>query len=138
VNRYVPWLYLGLGLAQAAHSIEEVLTGLWLRMPVVSGALHARLGFVPVVGWSATGFAVGNLVIVALMLGFSPLPFLNRTWSWTIVTVIAVIETLNAINHISAAFVSRAYFSGCVSAVLLLGLSVPIWGRKWFWRKEAK
>jgi hypothetical protein len=72
------------------------------------------------------------------MLGFSPLPFLNRTWSWTIATVAAVIETLNAINHISAAVVTHGYFPGCITAALLLALSIPIWGRKWLWRKETK
>jgi hypothetical protein len=137
VNKSVPWLYLGLGLAQAAHSIEEVLTGLWLRMPVVSGAIHTRLGFVPVVGWSATGFAVANLVIVALMLGFSPFPFLNRTWSWTVVTVVAVVETINALIHLSGALVTGEYFPGCITAVLLLGLSIPIWSRKSLRRKET-
>jgi hypothetical protein len=134
----LPWLYLGLGLTQAAHSVEEVITGLWRGMPVISGTIHARLGFVPVMEWSGTGFAPTNLVIVELMLGFSPFPFLNRTWAWSVVTVIAAIETLNAANHVSAAFVPGGYFSGCVTAVLLLGLSIPIWGRKWLWRKETK
>ena len=138
MRTYLPWLYLGLGLAQAAHSVEEVLTGLWRWMPVASGAVHTRLGFVPVVAWSGTDFAAANLGLVALMLGFSPFPFLNRTWAWTVVTVIAVIETLNALNHLSAAFVTGGYFSGSITAVLLLGLSVPIWACKWIGRKETK
>ena len=138
MRTYLPWLYLALALAQAAHSIEEVLTGLWRWFPVVSGAVHARLGFVPVLEWNGQGFAVANMVLIALMLGFSPLPFINRTWAWSIATLIAVLETLNGINHISAALVTGGYFSGCVTAVLLLALSIPIWGRKWIFRKETR
>ena len=39
-----PWLYLGLGFAQAAHSIEEVLAGLWIGTWIASrGILHLKL-----------------------------------------------------------------------------------------------
>jgi len=138
LNKSVPWFYLALGLAQAAHSVEEIYTHLYDWMPRVSGALHQSLGFVPIVHPSADWFASGNIVIVAAMFLFSPFVFQNKSWAWMIATVVAVIETLNAINHISAAFVTGGYFPVCVSAVLLLGLSIPIWTRKWIWRKETK
>ena len=138
VRKPLPWLFLALGLAQAAHSIEEVATGLWRWMPVVSGAVHERVSFIPVFGWSEQGFTLANMVLIALFLGFSPLPFLNRTWAWKIVTIIGVVETINGLNHVGAAILSRGYFSGCISGVALILLGVLIWAPQWFARKEAK
>ena len=134
----LPWIYLALGLAQAAHSIEEVLTGLWKWMPVVTGAVHERMGFIPVFGWSEQGFTVANMVIIALMLGFSPLPFINRSWAWKTTLVIAVGETINGLTHVSEALVSRGYFSGCISGVALILLGTLIWAPRWFSRKGAE
>lgn len=134
----LPWLYLGLCLSQTAHSVEEIHTHLYDWMQRVSGALHQRLGFVPVLHPSTDWFASANVVIVAAMLFISPFVFQNKSWAWTIATVIAVIETVNGINHIAAAFITGGYFSGCVTAGLLLILSIPIWGRKWISRKEMR
>ncbi len=130
----IPWFYLLLGLAQAGHSIEEVLTGLWRWMPVVSGQVHARLSWVPVVSMAEMTFIVGNMLIIALMLAFSPLVFLNRTWAWTIMTIVAAVETVNAIGHLGAALAVRGYFPGCIAAAGLLAFSLPIWGRRWLFR----
>ena len=132
----LPWLYLALGAAQAAHSVEEVLTGLWNNFPVVTGFLNARTGWVPVMTWSGEGFAAANLVIVAFLLGFSPFPFQNRTWAWKVVGVIAAVETLNGLGHMSAALVTGGYFSGCISAVFLFIIGVLILTQ--LGRKNAK
>lgn len=122
----LPWLYLALVLAQAAHSVEEVLTGLWMNLPAVTGFIHARLPYIPVLKWSAEGFAAANLVIVAIMLGFSPLVFQKYAWALQIVRVVAVIEVLNAALHIIPAIVKGGYWSGCISAVFLLGIGLLI------------
>ncbi len=125
-QKWIPWLYLALGLAQAAHSVEEVLTGLWKNMPEVSGWLHAKLAFVPVLHWSVEVFAAANLVIVALLLGFSPFVFQNRSWALWVVRVAAVIEVLNGLIHIIPAVARGGYWPGCVSAVLLFGIGLLI------------
>ena len=124
--RLVAWLYLGLGLAQAAHSVEEVLTGLWKNMPMVTGWMHERFAAIPILQWSAEGFAAANLVIVAIMLGFSPFPFVNFTWSWKIVRVVAVIELLNGLLHLGGIILMRGYWPGCISGGLLVILSIVL------------
>ena len=138
VQTYLPWLFLGLGLAQAAHSIEEVLTDLWRWMPLVSGTLHSRTGWTPVVAMPEMTFIIGNMIIIALMLGFSPLPFINRTWAWKVATIVAVVETVNGLNHVGAAILTGGYFSGCITGVALILLSVPIWGRKWIFKETPR
>jgi hypothetical protein len=135
-KEWIPWLYLALGLAQAAHSIEEVLTGLWRWMPLVTGALHERAGWVPVLAMPEQTFIVANMVIIALMLGFSPFVFLNRSWAWKVAAAVAVVETINGVGHLSGAAAVGGYFSGCIASVGLILFSVPIWGRRWFFRKE--
>jgi hypothetical protein len=127
-QNWIPWLYLTLGLTQAAHSVEEVLTGLWKNLPAVTGLLHARLPFVPVLNWSAEGFAAANLVIVAVILGFSPFVFQERAWALKIAGVVAVIEVLNGALHIIPAIVKGGYWSGSISAIILfiIGLLILI------------
>jgi hypothetical protein len=129
-----PWLFLGLGFTQAAHSIEEVLAGLWTWLPVISGALHERIGTIPQLGWSGQGFAAANLLIVALLLGLSPFVFLVLPWAWKAARVAAVIETLNGLGHITAALVSGTYFPGSISGVVLVGISIPLWALPRIWR----
>ena len=137
VPTYLPWFYLALGLAQAAHSIEEVLTGLWRWMPIVTGGLHTRSTWMPVLVMPEQTFIIANMVIIALMLGFSPFVFLSHTWAWTVVMGIAIIETVNGMGHLSAALAVHGYFPGCITATALLLFSVLIWSRRWFVRKET-
>ncbi|MRR31030.1 HXXEE domain-containing protein [bacterium] len=122
----IPWLYLALGLTQAAHSIEEVLTGLWKNLPAATSLLHACLPFMPVLHWSAEGFAAANLGIVALLLGLSPFVFQHRPWALKAIRVVAVIEVLNGLIHIIPAVIIGGYWSGSVSAVFLLGIGLFI------------
>lgn len=113
------WLYLSLGLVQAAHSVEEVITGLWKNLPVVTGWMNAEVSSFPVMEWSAEGFAAANLVIVAVMLALSPFPFLRHSWALRMIPVIAVIEMINGLIHILPAIVKGGYYPGVVSAVFL-------------------
>lgn len=127
INNYqtvIPWLYLALGLTQAAHSVEEVLTGLWKNLPEVTSQIHAWLPYVPVLQWSAEGFAAANLVIVALLLAISPFVFQKRSWALRVVIVVAVIEVLNSLIHIIPAIIRGGYWSGAISAVFLLGIGL--------------
>jgi hypothetical protein len=107
--------------------VEEVLTGLWLKMERVSVSLHDSFALFPHVAMPAPIFASANLIIVALLMSLSPFIFLERSWAWRVARVVAVIETLNGIGHISAALIGGAYFPGCFSGLLLLALSIPLW-----------
>lgn len=118
------WIYFSLGLVQAAHSVEEVLTGLWKNLPVVTSMIHSRVPSFPVMAWSAEGFAAANLVIVAVLLSLSPFVFLGQPWALRIVPVVAVIEMLNGLIHILPAVVKGGYYSGCVTAIFLLVLGI--------------
>jgi Protein of unknown function with HXXEE motif len=126
-RQYFPWLYLALGFAQTAHSVEEVLTGLWRNMDRITQTLHLRFFLVPHLSMPVGTFAAGNLVIVAALLGISPFVYLKRSWAIRTARVIAVIETINGIGHITAALVTGGYFPGCISGIALLAFGIPLW-----------
>jgi hypothetical protein len=122
-----PWLYLGLGFAQATHSIEEVLAGLWKWKPAASGGLLSYMADLPLFNATAESFAAANIAIVALLIGLSPFVFLKRHWAWKVARVVAAVETINGILHLTGALLTGAYFPGCLSGLLLLAFSIPLW-----------
>jgi hypothetical protein len=40
---------------------------------------------------------------------------------------VAVGETINGILHLTGAVLTGGYFPGCISGLLLLALSIPLW-----------
>ena len=123
---FLPWFYLGLGFAQTAHSVEEVLTGLWKNLTLFTTALHTQLGFFPVLKTSGDLFAAANLILVALLLGFSPAPFINHTWAWKAAKIIGFIEVINGFYHLTVSIVIGRYFSGCISAFALITFGILV------------
>ena len=122
-----PGLYLGLGFAQAAHSIEEVLAGLWNWQPAAPGGLLSYFADLPLFNVSGGQFAAANIAIVALVIGLSPFVYLNKPWAWKVACVVAVCETINGSLHLAGALLNRGYFPGCLSGIALLALGIPLW-----------
>jgi hypothetical protein len=112
------WAFLGLILAQAAHSIEEYLFRLFdVFAPArfVSGVISSNL---------SVGFAVANAALV----GFGLWCYFARVrrghpsgpvfaWFWT------VLEFANGIGHSVLALSRGGYFPGVATAPVLIGVS---------------
>ena len=114
-------LFLGLILAQAAHSIEEYC------FHVYDVLAPARFISSVVSSNPALGFAIVNLVLVL----FGVWCYLARVrkrhpsgrswaWFWT------VLEAANGAGHLVLAANRRGYFPGAVTAPLLLAFSVSL------------
>ena len=114
------WLYFGIAIFQALHSIEEYLTGLYLWMPLVSGRLHEQVAWIPVLDMGEATFATANMVIIAALFALSPFVFLSRPWALRVALVIAVVEIANGIGHLTGAILTGGYFPGCVMGVGLI------------------
>ena len=125
----IPLLYLLLGLLQAAHSVEEILTGLNQYAPFVTGAIHQKVAFFLVMDWSVEGFASANLIIVAAMLALSPFVFLRQRWTWPVVKIIAAIEVIMPLFHIVPALAIKSYQPGVISGVGVLLLAAGLFSR---------
>jgi hypothetical protein len=110
--------FLALVLAQAAHSVEEYVSGLYDVFPV------ARFASSLVSSDLATGFAVLNFTFVAFGLWcyFVPVRLAwasARAWVWPWVFV----ELGNGIGHPLLVARSGGYFPGVATAPILLVLA---------------
>ena len=119
-------LYWLLAFGQAAHSIEEMRTGLYNFFWTMTGVLHNAFPSFPQFRWDAATFAVINMGIITFVLGLVPVVRQGRGWALRLAAAVAVIETLNGIAHLSAAFYFGSYVPGVASAPLLLILGVTL------------
>lgn len=115
-------LYLSLGLAQAAHSFEEIVTHLYDFFWVVTGVFHRGFSWFPQFRWPADLFAAVNVTLVALLLGSWPFVERRNTPALSLAWVAGIIETVNGFNHIAAAIFFRGYLPGVITAPVLLVL----------------
>jgi Protein of unknown function with HXXEE motif len=115
MHRRVQLVFLCLILSQAAHSVEEYFTKLYLVFFItryVSGLVNSDL---------ARGFMILNIGIVAAGLTCWAVPVRfgwptarGLMWFW------AVLELCNGAVHIGLALLSRGYFPGLATTPLLL------------------
>ena len=114
------WLYFGIATFQTLHSIEEYLTGLYLWMPLVSGRLHEQIVWIPVLDMGEVTFATANMVIIASLFALSPFVFLSQPWVLRVALIVAVVETVNGIGHLTGAILTGGYFPGSVTGIGLI------------------
>ncbi len=119
-------LYWLLAFGQAAHSIEEMRTGLYDFFWTMTGVFHQAFPSFPQFRWDAVTFAAVNMGIITFVLGIVPFVREGRGWALGLAAVVAVVEVLNGIAHISAAFYFWDYVPGVASAPLLLILGVTL------------
>jgi hypothetical protein len=123
MKRSAPWFYLAIALSQAAHSMEEQLTGFYRLFPSTTGSLHGRFAFIPVWDPGADGFAVVNMAIIAILLALAPFAFFDRAWARRAAFFVACIELVNGIGHLSVAIYLGRYFPGCAAGIGLIVFS---------------
>ncbi len=119
-------LYWLLAFGQAAHSIEEMRTGLYDFFWTMTGVFHSTFPSFPQFRWDAVTFAAVNMGIITFVLGIVPFVREGRGWALGLAAVVAVVETLNGVAHISAAIYFGDYVPGVASAPLLLILGVTL------------
>lgn len=117
-------IYLMLGFAQAAHSIEEMRSHLFDFFWTATGLFQQYLPTFPQFRMSADTFAVINMSLIAVMLGTSHFVYTGKRWALFLAGVAGVIEVLNGIAHTSGMFVFGGYVPGAASAPLLFILGI--------------
>jgi hypothetical protein len=118
--------YMLLGFAQAAHSIEEMLTHLYDFFWVVTGMLHSRIASFPQFRMNAATFGALNMTFIAVLLGTVPFVQRREFWALTLAGVAGTIEVLNGIGHLGGAVYFRSYVPGAGTAPLLLIVGVLV------------
>ncbi|MFQ5777580.1 MAG: HXXEE domain-containing protein [Terriglobia bacterium] len=113
-------IYLLLGLAQAAHSIEEMRAHLYDFFWAATGVFHQYISAFPQFRMGADTFAVLNMSFIALLLATVPAVQAGKRWALFLAGLAGVIEVLNGIAHLAGAIVFGGYVPGAASAPLLL------------------
>jgi hypothetical protein len=126
-----PRLYIALALLQAAHSTEEYSTRFYERIREGSSLIHEVLPFVPVFQFSEEFFVTVNLVIIVTILAFIPLIYQGSLVARFQATLLAIIELLNGVAHLTIAAMMGAYFPGALTAPFLIIVSVLLLRRTW-------
>ncbi len=112
------WL---LGLAQAAHSMEEMSTRLYDFMWIAT----ERLGL-PSMGMPATTFALVNMGIIAFLLGLAPFVAARRDWAITVAWIAAIVEIANGLGHLTGVLIFGGYVPGAWTAPLLIAAGLAL------------
>ncbi len=115
-------LYLSLGVVQAAHSVEEMLSHLYDFFWVGSGVLHRSFAWYPQFRWPADLFGAVNMVLIATLLGSWSFVERRQRWALTWAGGAGAVETLNGFNHLAGVGVCRQYVPGAITAPILLAL----------------
>ena len=100
------WL---LALAQAAHSIEEMIAGLYDFFWIATGRFHEVLPAFPQFRMRAATFAVINMGIIAVLFGAVPFVRDRRPAALALARIAAIVELLNGTGHLAGTLVFAGY-----------------------------
>ena len=131
------FFYWLLGLAQAAHSIEEMRMHLYDFFWVATGRLHEVVPAVAQVRMSAQTFALLNMAFITLLLGTVPAVRARHPFALALAGVWGTIEVLNGIGHTAGAIWFRGYVPGVATAPFLFVTGVLVLRELWRQRAEA-
>jgi hypothetical protein len=133
-------LFVVLIIVQFLHSLEEVLTHLNDRLPIVTGYIHEKLSFIPAMHMSSELFITLNAIIVVFLIVVSRYLFKRKMWALKVARIVGYVEIVNGLIHISAALYTGGYWSGSISAIglLIIGILLTISLTKARWNIEGQ
>jgi hypothetical protein len=117
------WL---LGIAQAAHSIEETLTRLYDFFWVATGRLHEIVPTIAQTRMTPRTFALLNLSLIAILLGSVPFVRARKPLALGLAGIAGGIEVVNGIGHTAGAIWFRGYVPGVATAPFLIVTGVLV------------
>ena len=111
------WL---VALAQTAHSMEEMISGLYDFFWTATGRLHGLFPSFQQFRMSPTTFAVLNMSFIAILFGAVPFVRARRPFAMGLAWLAAVIEVVNGAGHLAGTIVFSGYVPGALTAPFLL------------------
>ncbi|HEU5251603.1 MAG TPA: HXXEE domain-containing protein [Thermoanaerobaculia bacterium] len=122
------WL---LGLAQAAHSMEEMRARLYDFFWTATGRMHEIAPSIPQTRMTAQTFALLNMSFITILLGAVPFVRARKAPAIFFAGLAGVIEVLNGIGHTAGAIWFRGYVPGVATAPLLFVTGVLVLTELW-------
>ena len=132
------FFYWLLGLAQAAHSIEEMRMRLYDFFWVATGRLHEVVPAVAQVRMNAQTFALLNMGFITILLGTVPAVRARHPFALALAGLAGAIEVANGIGHTGGAIWFRGYVPGVVTAPFLFVTGVLVLRELWRRRSGAE
>lgn len=117
------WL---LGLAQAAHSMEETRMRLYDFFWTATGRLHEIFPAVEQVRMSAQTFALLNMTFITVLLGTVPAVRARKPLALVLAGIAGAIEVANGIGHTAGAIWFGRYVPGVATAPFLFVLGLLV------------
>jgi hypothetical protein len=131
------FFYWLLGLAQAAHSIEEMRMRLYDFFWMATGRIHEVVPAVTQTRMSAQTFALLNMTFIAVLLGTVPAVRARQPFALALAGIAGIIEVLNGIGHTAGAIWFRGYVPGVATAPFLFVTGVLVLRELWQGRALA-
>ena len=120
--------FIGLILFQVFMSMEEVIGHFPKWVTLLTGKIHIRLSFVPVIHITDQIFMFINLIIIIILFVFLGLVFVESNWSRIMAIILGILEIMNGAFHIATSIYFLRYVPGTISAigVIIFALMVII------------
>lgn len=112
-------LFLLLVLIQVVHSSEEIFYKLSEWQPVLKKFLLALTGTRFQFEMTEGIFSLLNIAVITILFLVCISLYRYRPWAYKLATIIAFIELLNGLIHLSTTLTLREYLPGSVSAIAL-------------------
>jgi hypothetical protein len=118
--------FAALAIAQACHSIEEMLTGLYDFFWTATGRFHEWLPAFPRLRMSAPVFGALNMAIIAFLFACVPFVAARRRAALRLAAVAGAVEIANGIGHLAGTLAFSGYVPGAAPAPLLLAAGIGL------------
>ena len=124
-NRFL-YSFIGLVIFQIFMSMEEIIGHFpkWLKL--LTGKVHLKVPFFPVIQINEQVFMFISLIIIIILFVFLAFLFLDSKWSRLLAVILGVLEVINGGLHILTSLYFMLYLPGSISAIglIIFGLLV--------------
>ena len=124
-NRFL-YSFIGLVIFQIFMSMEEIIGHFPKWIKLLTGKVHLRVPFFPVVQINEQVFMFISLIIIIILFVFLAFLFLDSKWSRLLAVILGVLEVINGGLHILISLYFMHYLPGSISAIglIIFGLLV--------------
>lgn len=117
---------LGLILAQIYASMEQIIKHYQLFFPVITGKVHHKISFFPVITMPEGIFLLLNLFIIVTLFVCGAFIFLEMKWTRLVILILTLIEIVMALFPPLFTLYFKKLFPSTVPSLLILLFGILI------------
>ena len=112
--------FFGLLIFQVSMSMEEILRGFPGYLLTLTGKVHNKIPFFPVISISDQTLIFFSLFLIVVFIFIGIAIFLDSSWSKIFAVILGGIEIINGGLHILTSLYFMRYIPGSISAIGLI------------------